>query len=136
MRAIRHGNPEKHGNAVDSGHAESCHGCGTALNCVPAHAAGVTSRAMAQAHPRCAVQCCRSVSNNPAPRAACGSAAAFVRAPFRIFSACFSAVRSRTVADASCSQARVRCGCDCDPHRNSSPACNAPTRCSSARDCP
>ena len=40
MRAIRHGNPEKHGNAVDSGHAESCHGCGTALNCVPAHAAG------------------------------------------------------------------------------------------------
>ena len=64
--AIRHGNPEKLGNATDSG-------CGREENYVPADAAGVTSRTMAQAHLRCAVQCCQSVSNNPSPRASCDS---------------------------------------------------------------
>ena len=31
--AIRHGNPEKHGNAAESGHVESYRGCGIASNC-------------------------------------------------------------------------------------------------------
>ena len=40
MRTIRHGNPEKHGNAAESGRVESCRGCGMEANCVPAHAPG------------------------------------------------------------------------------------------------
>ena len=56
MRAIRHGNLKKHGNVAESGHAESCRGCGRASNCVPASAAGVISRGRRRSR-SCAAQC-------------------------------------------------------------------------------
>ena len=112
---MRHGNLEKHGIMVESGYVESCRDCGMASNCVPADAA--VAPAVRSAVLLVSFKLSNITRGMRFNLDICSHT-------ILCFSACFLVLRSRTVSDALCSRACDRWyGCDCDPHRISSPAC-------------